>query len=99
MKTPQFSEVCAMANKGLKNREIRKTRPKKYDNAQRMVKLFDNAKAGILKSKGFSYLIERVGSGLSAKEVTAFFETPELMDYINSHYTEQDYYYDYRLNF
>lgn len=88
-----------MARRGLKAREMANTRPKKYQGAQRLIKMFNTQSAKSLVKKGFPYFVERVGSGIDLKEIYAFPESEELNEYIMSNYSEQDYYYDIRLNF
>lgn len=88
-----------MTMREYRRKKLERVFPKKYEGVQRLYKFFDKGIANQLVNKGYSYVVERIGSGLDVIEVYGFIETPELKEYVTSRYSEQDYYYDCRLNF
>ena len=59
------------------------------------IKVFDPYKARELHTHGFSFMREGVGD----YKAYIFAPSPELLEYINSHFDVTDYIYDKRLNF
>ena len=59
------------------------------------IKIFDPKKAKELSTIGFKYTLDRMNNQI----VYAFFESNELLNYINSNFDQQDYFKNNTLHF
>lgn len=60
-----------------------------------LIKVFDPDKARKLSDLGFKYVVDRINN----QNVYAFFESNELLNYINSNFEQQDYFKNNTLHF